>query len=109
MDSKEPTTADVEFVRMESAWRKQVSQLEHDHFKDIEKLQSDNETLTRELGKANKAADKLEQGIQKYLDGVEPKQLSSKFAGCIHRNLNYQGCGQCIDDYFSQLLEGAKS
>ena len=70
--------------------------------------QATNEALTHELGKTIKAADKLEQGIQKFLDGDEPKQLSSKFSGCIHRDLNHQDCARCINDYFSGLLNGAR-
>jgi len=65
-----------------------------------------NETLTRALGKANKAADNLEQGIKKYLDGDEPK-YTPKF-DCEHGTPHYKDCGQCIDEYFSGLFEGAR-
>jgi len=74
----------------------------------LEAAEATNEALTRELGKTITAADKLEQGIQKFLDGDEPKQLSGKFAGCIHRDLNHQDCARCINDYFSGLLNGAR-
>ena len=109
MDSKEPTTADMK------KWHENMEAGVGDWYdlagiliERLEAAEATNEALTRELGKTITAADKLEQGIQKYLDGDEPKQLSSKFAGCIHRNLNYQGCGLCIENYFSGLLHGAR-
>jgi len=74
----------------------------------LDHTQQNRTELVESLIKAEAIIDSLEQGIQKFLDGDEPKQLSSKFSGCIHRDLNHQDCARCINDYFSGLLNGAR-
>ena len=66
----------------------------------------DREDFIRALGKANKAADKLEQGIQKYLDGDEPEYKPN--VDCVHGTPHYKDCFECIDDYFAELLHGVR-
>ena len=74
----------------------------------LEAAEATNEALTRELGKTITAADKLEQGIQKYLDGDEPVKVILRDHTCKHGYFKPTNCTQCIDDYFAALLKGVR-
>ena len=52
---------------------------------------------------------KLEQGIQKYLDGDEPVKVLLRDHTCKHGYFKPTNCTQCIDDYFAALLKGART
>ena len=49
---------------------------------------------------------KLEHGIQKYLDGDEPEYKPN--VDCVHGTPHYKDCFECLDDYFAELLHGAR-
>jgi len=73
----------------------------------LDHTQQNRTELVESLIKAEAIIDSLEQGIQKYLDGDEPKYTPK--VDCEHGKPHYKDCGQCIENYFSQLLDGVRT
>ena len=56
------------------------------------------------------AADEIERlrkGIQNYLDGDYGRieHFDTKHDQCPHKRFQWEGCENCIDDYFKKLLD----
>ena len=49
---------------------------------------------------------RLRAGIENYLDGNYP--TAAKNDKCNHGRYGFEGCENCIDEYFTQLLKETK-
>jgi hypothetical protein len=77
--------------------------------KHIKKLDDNNYWLGEACGssydawcRASERVEYLETSINNYIDGIEPH--TAKLDKCSHGNYGFEGCEQCIEEYFDRVM-----
>ena len=62
--------------------------------------------LTQRLAERSAELSRLRGGIQDYLDGDWGRNIPRKVDTCEHGKFGWEACDNCIDAYFTKILNG---
>ena len=86
---------EIERLRMAREDAQKCCQLMNNH---IERLTAEYNLALREIAR-------LRKGIQDYIDGSKPdRDIVHKNDVCAHAKFSWEPCEQCIDEYFTKVL-----